>query len=201
MPRPPQIVVFAGPNGSGKTTLYKRFRHYSFLRELPYINPDEILVEKGLSALQAGAEALRLRQQFLAERKSFIFETTLSGNSEVKLILDARKAGYKINIIYVCLGDIRLNIMRVNVRVRKGGHDVPVSDIVRRELRSRQHFFELLPLANRACLIENSAFSSRILIIYREHHKFHITKHQPGWAAPFVDAFRARLVTDNPEEL
>lgn len=176
-----------------KTTLYKHVKHFSFLQGLPYINPDEILAEKKIYALQAGAEALRLRQQFLDKKQSFIFETTLSGNSELKLIHDARQTGYKINIVYVCLGDILLNIMRVNARVRRGGHNVPIPDIVRREFRSQKNFFHLLPLVNRAYLIDNSNFIARTLAVYREQHKFYVARHQPDWANDFIDAFKTNL--------
>lgn len=189
MPKRPQIAVFAGPNGSGKTTLYKRVQNYPFLRGLPYINPDEILKEKPITALEAGAEALRLRHRYLSENRSFIFETTLSGNSELKLIRKAKAQGYKINLVYISLGDISLNIMRVNSRVHRGGHDVPAIDIVRRASRSQTNFLNILTMVDRAYFVDNSGFMPRILAIYRKRHKFYIAKHQPDWATPLIHAF------------
>jgi len=45
-----------------------------------------------------------------------------------------------LTVIYLFLDDPKLCIERVNIRVLKGGHDVPVEDIVRRFYRSKDNF-------------------------------------------------------------
>ena len=72
----------------------------------------------------------------IAAGRSFLLETTLSGNREVRLIERLRAAGYCIDVYFVCLSSAEVNIQRVRLRVLKGGHDVPVEDIVRRYERS-----------------------------------------------------------------
>lgn len=78
-----KIVIIAGPNGAGKTTFAREF--------LPqegnisdFINAD--LIAAGLSpfnpdaaAVRAGRLMLEEIDQRVAQRRSFAFETTLSG--------------------------------------------------------------------------------------------------------------------------
>ena len=88
-----QLIVFAGPNGSGKTTLYyKRFAQRS-LRGIEYVNPDEF-TRKHNSEISGGREALQRRNQLIAQKESFVTETTLSGNSALRLLAKANQAGY-----------------------------------------------------------------------------------------------------------
>jgi len=81
----PTLYILAGPNGAGKTTAA-----YSLLpnvfETVEFVNADEIA--RGLSplnvdsvAFQAGRIMLERLDYFIKEKKSFAFETTLSGLS------------------------------------------------------------------------------------------------------------------------
>ena len=70
-----------------------------------------------------------------AQRADFAFETTLSGLGYVRRILAWKRAGYKIEIVYLKLRSNRLALPRIAARVQEGGHDVPRSDVVRRFAR------------------------------------------------------------------
>ncbi len=99
----PQLWVFAGPNGAGKSTLV---RTYWVAARIPVVNPDDIArsiksdhLGEAAIMLQAGKEAAKLRQEHLASARSFAIETTLSGHSELRVMEDARAAGFKVNLI------------------------------------------------------------------------------------------------------
>jgi predicted ABC-type ATPase len=79
----PTLYILAGPNGAGKTTAA-----YSLLpdvfKTVEFVNVDEIA--RGLSpfnvdsvAFQAGRIMLERIDYFIKQKKSFAFETTLSG--------------------------------------------------------------------------------------------------------------------------
>jgi predicted ABC-type ATPase len=140
----PTIYLIAGCNGAGKTTFAKQFLPHE-VKCLNFLNAD--LIAQGLSPLNTGAVALKagrlLLQEFrnfLARRESFGLESTLSGTTYLKLLRQARRRGFQIYLHYLWLPNPSVAIARVAERVKKGGHDVPVSDIRRRFTRSLDHF-------------------------------------------------------------
>lgn len=72
--------------------------------------------------------------------------------------------GYRLEIIYLKLADVRISIERVAARVRAGGHDVPERDIRRRFQRSwdnlRTHY---QPLANASWVFDVSGVTPKLL--------------------------------------
>jgi predicted ABC-type ATPase len=59
-------------------------------------------------------------------------ETPLTGHSELRLMADARVAGYKITLVYVGVADALTSLARVRERVARGGHNVSTAIIFRR---------------------------------------------------------------------
>ena len=134
-----KLYLIAGANGSGKTTLA-----HELLREEPgliFINADEIAAQIGDNAgIAAGRVLLDQANTLLADGKSFAMESTISGSYHLRILRKAREKGYEINMIYVFLDTIGLNIARIKNRVLLGGHNVPDEDVVRRYRRSMKNF-------------------------------------------------------------
>jgi predicted ABC-type ATPase len=144
MDRPLRIVIIAGPNGAGKTTFAR-----SFLPEeadcRDFINADLIAV--GLSPFDPSAAAIRAGRLMMAEihsrvrqRRSFAFETTLSGLTYIRLIREWQRIGYKVKIVFLGLRSPDLAVARVRTRVAQGGHDVPEPVVRRRFEAGRRNF-------------------------------------------------------------
>lgn len=166
MPDPPELFVLAGPNGAGKTTaasaiLPRRFRTNRFL------NADEIAKALAIaSSIEAGRIMLKRMHELRDRRETFAFETTLAGKSNVRFLVEARSAGYRIHLAYVWLSSVELAKKRVAVRIQRGGHDIPVEDIERRYCRGLKNFFgPYQPLANRWVLCDNSG--RRLVVVAR----------------------------------
>lgn len=132
----PEIVVFAGPNGSGKSTFTEVLRPL-----MDYINADEIKKTLKCSDIEAAQLAERQREECLAARRDFCFETVLSTPRNLRLLERAKRAGYFIRCYYVLTADPRINVYRVKARVASGGHDVPEEKIYTRFARA----MELVP--------------------------------------------------------
>jgi predicted ABC-type ATPase len=136
-----ELIILAGANGSGKTTVANKIlkdKDYEFL------NADEI--EKTLEAgekspLKAGRIFFQKLNQYIDENKSFIIETTLSGNYLLKFITQLKKKHYKITLIFVFLESPLVCIDRIKYRVKKGGHNVPDEDVKRRYYRGKENFW------------------------------------------------------------
>jgi predicted ABC-type ATPase len=136
-----KIVIIAGPNGAGKTTFAREY--------LPkeagcpvFVNSDLIAAglepfRPELAAIRAGRLVLKEIREHIRRGESFAFETTLSGLTYTRLIPQWQKRGYRVKLIYLGLPNVGMAIERVAVRVRQGGHSVPV-DVIRRRFSSGQ---------------------------------------------------------------
>jgi predicted ABC-type ATPase len=158
----PQIFMIAGPNGAGKTTasmgLLPRFLHCE-----EYVNADNIAI--GLSpfnaeemAIPAGRLMLNRIYQLAQLGIDFAFETTGASLLFIRFLLDCKRNGYIINILYFWLESPALALERVAARAAKGGHDIPASVVKRRYKRGLINFFKLyMPIADNWTLYNNSS--------------------------------------------
>lgn len=176
----PRFILLGGPNGSGKSTLVRRIDPAG-LDDI--INPDTIRQADGslASVLQAGRIVIQRTAENFAAGRGFLLETTLSGNREARVAAEARARGYRVEVMYVCLRDVELNIMRVQSRVRLGGHFVAEEDIRRRYFRSLDNLREILPLANAALLFDNSGKGHREVARFEEGELQWRAEDAPGW--------------------
>ena len=131
-----RVIIIAGPNGAGKTTFAREFLPHEAACPV-FVNAD--LIAAGLApfapetaALHAGRLMLQELQRHFGARKSFAFETTLSGRTYLHLIEQWQAAGYRVKIIFLQLASAEEAIARVALRVKQGGHDVPEAVIRRR---------------------------------------------------------------------
>ena len=140
-----QLYIIAGPNGSGKSTLAHQLLP---VKKLEFLNADEIALELNPKAIDkvkitAGKEYFRRLKILFDSEKSFIIETTLSGQTLEKTMQKAKKLNYEIILIYVFIDNPQICIERIKVRVKKGGHNIPDQDVIRRYKRSKENFYHL----------------------------------------------------------
>lgn len=142
-----KVVIIAGPNGAGKTTFAREFLPGE--AGLPvFINAD--LIAAGLSPFDPGAAAMRAGRMMIqdidrhsAARRSFAFETTLSGHTYLRRIETWRRSGFTVELIFLSLGSPEEAIARVAMRVRQGGHYVAPDVISRRFAAGMRNFLEI----------------------------------------------------------
>lgn len=165
---PLRVIIIAGPNGAGKTTFAREFLPHEAGCPV-FVNAD--LIAAGLSPFAPEAEALRAGRLMLAEiarhfaaRRSFAFETTLSGVGYLKWIQQWRAAGYRVKLLFLSLNSADEAVARVAERVRQGGHGVPEDTIRRRFDAGLVNFRELyLPAVDSWVHYDNSFGTPLIL--------------------------------------
>ncbi len=109
-----------------------------------------------LNSYFASFIATYLAERLIDSSQSFCFETVLSHSSKIKLLEQAKEKGYKTYLYFVCTDDWRLNVERVKLRVRQGGHNVDEKKIEQRYFRSLRLFSQASKLAHTSYLIDNS---------------------------------------------
>ncbi len=127
-----------------------------------------------------------IRQILIKEKRSFSFETVMSSPDKVEFLKNAKTCGYRNYLYFVATENPQINISRVEVRVKAGGHNVPIDKIESRYYRSIDLLFDAIRLTNRAYIFDNSGNkaalvaeitdgknieikSSRIPLWFREH--------------------------------
>jgi predicted ABC-type ATPase len=148
----PRILVFAGPNGSGKSSVTPAWEKIGL-----YINADDIKAMRGCSDIEAAREAERLRELCLSERRAFTFETVLSTERNLDLLIRAQAIGYRIESVFVLTADPGLNVFRVKSRELSGGHSVPPDKIRSRYAKSLANIPKLIMCSNVFRLIDNTS--------------------------------------------
>ena len=147
----PEIIIIAGPNGAGKTSFANQYLPAS-QEGLVFVNADEIAREMLQSSqkspvafvdLKAGRAMLRFIDQLAAERREFMFETTLASRAYAGKIPAWQAAGYSVALMYLRLSSVEMSIERVRRRVDAGGHDIPEAVIRRRFARSQRNLEQI----------------------------------------------------------
>lgn len=143
-PDRPVLWIIAGPNGSGKSSLYNQTDIEGWGGSVWIINPDlltaKIREEEGLALDRANATALdRIEDWLNASIQAYQtigVETVLSSPKYRVLVERAKQRGFHVRMIYVVLGSAELQLQRIAIRVRSGGHDVPAEKVLARRRRS-----------------------------------------------------------------
>lgn len=140
----PVLWLIAGANGVGKTTY--AFRHIRAVSgTVNFVNLDEIArglspLEPSAAALRASRVALQMIDDLIREKSAFSIETTLAGRTHLRTFAAAKRAGYRIHLLYFAVKSVEICLTRVARRVAEGGHHVPDDDVRRRFIRSIAQF-------------------------------------------------------------
>ncbi len=162
------LYIISGCNGAGKTTAsFTILPEIIFCKE--FVNADEIA--KGLSPFQpekvsfeSGRIMLRRINELLKENETFAFETTLSTKSYKNKIIEARKNGYTVTLLFFWLQNVELAKERVRIRVTEGGHNIENDIIERRYIKGINNLFNIyLPIVDGALIFDNSIGNYELL--------------------------------------
>lgn len=147
----PQLMVFAGPNGSGKSTITERIGTIG-----DYVNADLIAEYFHFSDQEAADNADMTREKLILFQRDFTFETVLSKQNKIDLMLRAKQQGYRETCIYVLTCDPEINVRRVERRAADGGHYVPPEKVKARYYRAMRLLPQLLSICDELYIFDNS---------------------------------------------
>jgi predicted ABC-type ATPase len=199
------IYVLAGTNGAGKSSVAGAairekgadyFNRDEATRRIRSANPQISERDANITAWQEGK---RLREEAIAKRLVFAFETTLGGDTMTSLLRRALAEGVEVRMWYVALVTPDLHVARVRARVARGGHDIPERTVRERYERSRINLIGLLPQLTELRVFDNSVDAdpasggtpSPLLVLHMLNGKVVAMcdlPRVPEWAKPIVAA-------------
>lgn len=197
--RKPVIVVIAGPNGAGKTTFYEAHLKSSGLR---FLNADVLAGELGTDAYQAAEVAARLRQEFVNQKESFIFETVFSDPAGDKLafLKQAAGQGYNVVLCFIGISDAVRSEERVTMRVSQGGHDVPTEKLTSRFPRTMANLKRAIQELSSVYIFDNDDLQTpyRLTAIFQGGQKIFLERAVPRWLEPVLQATFSPSLPSHP---
>ena len=183
----PLFLLVAGTNGSGKSTFTKTLKRYYLTPRV--IDPDAIAKEFTGSAstinqakAKAGRIAIERIREYIAFGSSFIAESTISGHTYLRYINEAKAAGFHVVLVYMGLETAEISAKRVASRVLKGGHDIPLEDIHRRQPKSLANLIHYIEIVDVAHVYDNST-ERQWVAGYRDGKLVKRSQHIPKWLA------------------
>ena len=147
-------TIVAGVNGAGKSSLTGVLRtEITNLGKI--VDVDKIIVKCGGNVIEGGKKSIGLIDECLEKEICFTQETTLSGHRILATVKKAIEKGYYIRLYYVGLNTVEESLARIENRVKKGGHDIPDSDVMRRFGKRFEDLTTILQYCDEATFYDN----------------------------------------------
>ncbi|MDE6599984.1 MAG: hypothetical protein K2K34_07920 [Oscillospiraceae bacterium] len=149
-----KYTIIGGVNGAGKSSLTGVLRGtYSDLGVV--VDTDSITERLGADRIAGGKKAVGIINDCLEKGVNFTQETTLSGKKTLRTVLRARERDYFIRLYYVAVSSAEESSARIANRVRKGGHDIPERDVIRRFEKRFEDLARILPYCDEVHFYDN----------------------------------------------
>lgn len=183
----PLLVAIAGPNGAGKTTFYHSHLKACGLR---FLNADVMAREIGLQPYDAARAAAALREELLAQRESFVFETVFSDPAGDKLgfLKRAVERGYTVVLCFIGISSPEISEERVAMRVSQGGHDVPTDKLLARYPRTMTNLRQAIRELPHVWIFDNNdlGIPFRKVAIFEQGTPVELPAPTPPWLKPLL---------------
>ena len=156
-----RYTIIGGLNGVGKSTVYSTLTEAETCNLGKRINVDEIVAALGdwrddKVQFMAGKQAVRRIKAYLTAGCDFHQESTLSGQTILNTVNEAKSRGYSIHLWYIYVDSVETAKQRVFTRVANGGHGVADEVIERRSLTTLTTLKKLVPLCDEVKLYDNT---------------------------------------------
>ena len=147
------FTIIAGVNGVGKSSLTGLLKGER--SDLGIIVDVYAISAKCGGNIKGGKKAIHIINDCLDKKINFTQETTLSGKRIFGTLEKAKKNGYYIRMYYVALSSLNESCIRIENRVRKGGHDIPKEDVTKRFAKRFDDVIKVLPYCDEVHFYDN----------------------------------------------
>ena len=118
------------------------------------------------------------------------FSTVETDNGEVLTAKQVKELGYHVRMFYVGLDTLDESLLRIQNRVRRGGHDIPNDDVSRRFSSRWEALAKVLPYCDEAEFYDNDNGFVKVAE-YRNGEFRTVGKRTPNWISELQDYLKA----------
>lgn len=178
-------TIIAGVNGVGKSSL-TGVLHTEITNLGKIIDVYKIIAKCNGNMIEGGKNSIELIDDCLDREICFTQETTLSGHRVFNTVKKAIEKGYYIRLYYVGLNTVEESILRIENRVKKGGHNISDSDVIRRFEKRFEDLTMILPYCDEATFYDNeNGFVA--VAEYKNGEIMQIGSSKPQWLAELME--------------
>ena len=172
-------TIIGGVNGVGKSSFTGILKEQRSDLGI-IVDVDKITAELGGNALEGGKAALKKINECIEKGVSFTQETTLSGRRTEATARKVVEKGYRVRLYYIGLDSAEESLSRIANRVKRGGHDIPHDDVVRRFAGRWEAAAKVLPYCDEAEFYDND--NGFVLVAeYRNGEIRTVGSRRPKW--------------------
>lgn len=180
-----QYTIIGGVSGVGKSSLSGILRQ--LLPDMGIlIDPNRIAAQEHCDRLTAEKLAISKAKDCLKKGINFSQETTLSGRQTLQTVQQARNENYHIRLYDVGIRSAEESLLRIQNRVRKGGHDTPVQDVYKQYENRFADLVAVLPYCDNVHFYDNENGFQKIAC-YQNGIIFPLTDRLPQWMQDFMN--------------
>lgn len=182
-------TIIGGVNGVGKSSFTGVLKERTM--DLgTIIDVDKITAELGGNTLAGDKAALTKIRDCIARNVSFTQETTLSGYKTEATAKQVKELGYHVRMFYVGLDTLDESLLRIQNRVRRGGHDIPHDDVTHRFSSRWEALAKVLPYCDEAEFYDNDNGFVKVAE-YRNGEFRTVGTRTPKWVLELSDHLKA----------
>lgn len=174
-----QYTIIGGVSGVGKSSLSGILQQ--LLPDMGIlIDPNRIAAQEHCDRLTAEKLAIFKAKDCLKKGINFSQETTLSGRQTLQII------HYHICLYDVGIRSAEESLLRIENRVRKGGHDTPVQNVYKQYENRFADLAAVLPYCDNVHFYDNENGFQKIAS-YQNGFIFPLTDRLPQWMQDFMN--------------
>jgi predicted ABC-type ATPase len=158
------------------------------------IKKNVLKCENNFNSYDVAVLADFIRNQLLANGKSFSCETVFSHPSKLDLLKYAKELGFKTYLYFCCAGDETVCVERIKQRVEEGGHSVPEEKVRQRFKRSLNNLLPAIKLVDRAYIFDNSGEEFELIIETNKNELKVLSENIPNW---INDVLLSKLINES----
>ena len=192
-------TIIGGVNGAGKSSLTGVLK--SMGTDLgPIIDVDKIAQSLGGRNVEAGKAAIQKIEDYLKHGVSFTQETTLAGHRPTQIAQKAKALGYHIRLCYVGLNSLEDSLIRIQNRLKRGGHGIPEEDVTRRYDNRFPDLFKVLVYCDEATFFDNDN-GFREVGNYKNGEIHRTGDYDPAWFSELRKSHEAELIRSSTKDM
>lgn len=187
-----KYTVIGGVNGVGKSSLTGVLRGLNSDLGI-VVDTYSITARLGGDRIKGGKKAVEIIDDCLEKGVNFTQETTLSGKKTLRTITRAKEKNYCVHLYYVGVNTAEESVFRIANRVKKGGHDIPERDVMRRFEKRFDDLERVLPYCDKVYFYDNENGFAEVGE-YRNGRVILSGEYVPDWIKRFKQIMENNLI-------